>query len=649
MSYQAIARKWRPGTFGELKGQESTRKTLINAVKNDRLHHALLFSGPRGTGKTSTARILSKILRCTNLGKDLSPCGKCKDCTEISTGRNLDVLEIDGASNNGVDSIRELRDQVTFNPTSGQNKIYIIDEVHMLSTSAFNALLKTLEEPPDNVYFMMATTEPHKLPKTILSRCQRYDFKPVPIKEVYSLLETICKKEGIEYEDEALFLIAQIGEGCVRDSLSFLDQSITFSEGKLTKKEVSENIGVTDVSSYKNLLKALIHRDSNELISEVLALKKNFIEPQVFLEELVLYIKNIILFKVDSEQLNHVQDYSEIQKKTYLELSEMAELEDLYILFDVCFKGSMELTRAFDPYALLEVTLLKAGTAPFYRNLNGAQDRNSSGDHSAGSTVVGSGAEDSKKKDQTEPVSSEPVISESINSNPRTKLFDSPPADDFVETSESSSSDSVAAPAAPVEEKKPASAPEAPPAPEEIKKAEQKSLGGWPGFVFKVKELNPIVGAKLENCSYKYDADEKALVIKASGTVQFMEDQLKSEDFLKKVQNYLNSLWGEGITVSYYQEEPKSSEAEPVSKSAPNYESAPDPVEPGHGELGQEEPDRPEKPLEASEPLKKSVQEQSEIDKTERLAKLTESAQNHEVIKKLVEVHGAKITHVDEL
>lgn len=651
MSYQAIARKWRPGTFGELKGQESTRKTLINAVKNDRLHHALLFSGPRGTGKTSTARILSKILRCTQLGKDLSPCGKCKDCLEISTGRNLDVLEIDGASNNGVDSIRELRDQVSFNPTSGQNKIYIIDEVHMLSTSAFNALLKTLEEPPDNVYFMMATTEPHKLPKTILSRCQRYDFKPVPIKEVYSLLETICKKEGIDYEDEALFLIAQMGEGCVRDSLSFLDQSITFSEGKLTKSEVSENIGVTDVSSYKNLLKALIHRDSQVLISELLALKESYIEPQIFLEELVLYIKNIILFKVDSDQLNHVQDYSEIQKQTYFELSQMAELEDLYILFDVCFKGSMELSRAFAPYALLEVTLLKAGTAPFYKNLTGAQaeePNDTAKDKNLNARqALSVSSEDLKKKDQTEPLD--------LNSAP--EISDA----------------------------------------QETEGKEQKSLGGWHGFVFKVKELNPIVGAKLENCSYKYDAEEKSLVIKASGSVQFMEDQIRSDDFLKKVQNYLNSFWGEGIQVSYYQEkdteseksagkedgtekekekekgvEKEKTEGHGAAKNTKNDEDSssassfddehsdksgflesadPGPSDPGGSFSGLDLSDsgRSDQSITASEPLKKSVQEQSEIDKTERLAKLKESAQNHEVVKKLVEVYGAKITQVDEL
>ena len=375
MSYKVLSRKWRPKSFADLKGQESIRTTLVNAIKNKRLHHALLFSGPRGTGKTSTARILAKILRCTNPSKDFASCNVCKDCEEVSQSRNLDVLEIDGASNNGVDSIRELRDQVNFNPTSGNNKIYIIDEVHMLSTSAFNALLKTLEEPPDNVYFMLATTEPHKIPKTILSRCQRFDFRAVPMDQVLNLLKEVCKDEGVDYEEEALFLIAQAGGGCVRDSLSFLDQAITFSEGRLIYDEVSRNIGVTEVASYKTLLEALILRQNNEVIAELLKLREKQMEPQVLLEELVVYLKNLILFKVDLKQVKALQNFSETQKLIYEELSTKADLEDLYILFDICFKGTLDMSRAFSPQAVLEVTLLKAGTSPFYRDLKGTPPR----------------------------------------------------------------------------------------------------------------------------------------------------------------------------------------------------------------------------------------------------------------------------------
>lgn len=371
MSYQVIARKWRPQSFTDLKGQSTTRRTLTNAVKNKRLHHALLFTGPRGTGKTSTARIVAKILRCENLQKDFNPCNKCRSCEEVAEGRSLDVLEIDGASNNGVDSVRELRDQVSFNPTSGKNKIYIIDEVHMLSGSAFNALLKTLEEPPENVYFIMATTEVHKLPKTILSRCQKYDFKPVPQIEVLNLLKEVAQAENITYDEEALFLIAQAGEGCVRDSLSFLDQCITFSEGKITKEAVVENLGVTDISHFKKLLEALLARDSRALVEELKSFKDFNADPQVYLEDLVKHIKNLILFKVDGDYLQKEENFSEVEKKIYTDFSKRARLEDLYILFDICFKGSLDLARSFDPLVLLEVTLLKAGTSPFYKDLTG--------------------------------------------------------------------------------------------------------------------------------------------------------------------------------------------------------------------------------------------------------------------------------------
>ena len=566
MSYKVLSRKWRPKSFTDLKGQESTRATLVNAIKNGRLHHALLFSGPRGTGKTSTARILAKILRCTNLSEDYEPCGVCKDCAEISQSRNLDVLEIDGASNNGVDSIRELREQVNFNPTSGKNKIYIIDEVHMLSTSAFNALLKTLEEPPDNVYFMMATTEPHKIPKTILSRCQRFDFRPVPLDQVLSLLKEICEDEKVEYEEEALYLIAQTGGGCVRDSLSFLDQAITFSEGKLTFDEVSKNIGVTDVASYKPLLSALITRKSDSVISELLKLRDKQTEPQILLEELVVYLKNLILFKVDLEQVKSLQDFTETQKLVYEELSSQANLEDLYILFDICFNGTLDMARAFSPQAVLEVTLLKAGTSPFYDDLKGAS------------------------------VSSAPRVTPQATSVPKAQPV-----------KESTPRETAPPPQAPMEDEK-ASAPQ----------EQAKSLGGWVGFVKKVNTLNPIIGAKLESCSYSYDSATKKLFIKAGEKIKFMESELKSDEFLKKVQNYLNSLWQEGIEVAYAVEqkaEAPSTNSEPASQ-----------VE-----------------------LKKSVIEQEFDDKNERLAKLKQEVENHSVIKNLTEEHGGKIIGIEEL
>ena len=245
LAYQVIARKWRPNSFNELVGQSHVSQTLLNALKSDRLPHALLFTGPRGTGKTSSARILAKALRCPN-AVDFTPCNSCSDCEDIAAGRSVNVIEVDGASNNGVDAIRELRDAVGYMPSTGKYKVYIIDEVHMLSMSAFNALLKTLEEPPEHVVFVLATTEVHKIPNTVLSRCQRFDFRRIPFRAIAEHLGNICKSENISAEEQALWLLARQGEGSMRDSQSLLDQVITFSSGNITLQRVVEVLGLTD-------------------------------------------------------------------------------------------------------------------------------------------------------------------------------------------------------------------------------------------------------------------------------------------------------------------------------------------------------------------------------------------------------------------
>ncbi|MGH1467365.1 MAG: DNA polymerase III subunit gamma/tau [Bdellovibrionales bacterium] len=513
MSYQVIARKWRPQSFTDLKGQSPIRRTLMNAIKTDRLHHALLFTGPRGTGKTSTARIVAKILRCTNLKEDQSPCDVCEDCVEISAGRSLDVLEIDGASNNGVDSIRELRDQVNFNPSSGTKKIYIIDEVHMLSGSAFNALLKTLEEPPSGVYFIMATTEAHKLPKTILSRCQRYDFKPVSFTEVIQLLKTICEAEKVEFEEDALFLIAQMGEGSVRDSLSFLDQCITFAGGKLTKDSVVENLGVTDIGHFKGVLETLIGRDSARLVEEIKNIKSFNIEPQAYLEELVIHIKNLILFKVDGGNLQKSEDYSEAEKNIYSELAPSSGLEDLYILFDICFKGTTQLVRSFNPSVLLEMTLLKAGTAPYYNDL------------------LGSGV---------------PVVTQQPAKTPNQVVATAKPTPQYKQTTQP-----VSAPM-----------PQAP-RPEPQKVTSQEKPSGWKGFVATLKMEVPVIGAKLELCQYSYDQGSKTLSLAVDAKNAFLEEQVSGKDFLALVEKHLVSLWGPGHTVKYGMGESEDVELKP--------------------------------------------------------------------------------------
>ncbi len=510
MSYQVIARKWRPQSFANLKGQSSIRQTLINAITRDRLHHALLFTGPRGTGKTSTARIVAKILRCTNLKKDQTPCDVCQDCIEICISKSLDVLEIDGASNNGVDSIRELRDQVNFNPSSGTKKIYIIDEVHMLSGSAFNALLKTLEEPPLGVYFIMATTEAQKLPKTILSRCQRYDFKPVPLLEVVQLLKTICDSEKVEYEEDALFLIAQMGEGSIRDSLSFLDQCIAFSTGKLIKDSIAKTLGITDINHFKSSLEALISKDALKLIKELKSIKNFNLDPQTYLEELVVHIKNLILFKINEVELKKSEDYSEAEKDIYSKLAPTVNLEDLYILFDICFKGTVQLVKAFNPNVLLEITLLKAGTSPYYNDLLG----------------VGG-------------------VGESVVKTPSTPVLEykRPQA---LEYKESARKAKAVVSALKVSNKRPENKP-----------------NHWESFVSNLKMKNPVIGSKLELCQYSYDKEAKVLSLFVDERNAFLKEQVSSEDFLHFVQEDLILCWGAGNTVEYNIKKPQGVELKP--------------------------------------------------------------------------------------
>src|SRR3989338_6752580 len=264
MTYQVLARKYRPQTFSEVIGQEHITSTLQNSLTSKRIHHAYLFTGARGIGKTTVARLLAKALNC-EVSSAIEPCNQCRSCQDITSGSSLDVQEIDGASNTGVDDVREIRDRVQYLPSSGKYKIYIIDEVHMLSTNAFNALLKTLEEPPAHVVFVFATTEVHKIPQTILSRCQRFDFRRIALKQIADHLNKICGEENYTADAAALWLIARQGDGSMRDSLSLLDHVISFTNGKLTEAEVSQVLGLTERSLVYEIFQNILNRNPIEM------------------------------------------------------------------------------------------------------------------------------------------------------------------------------------------------------------------------------------------------------------------------------------------------------------------------------------------------------------------------------------------------
>ena len=294
MAYVALYRRWRPESFADLVGQEHISRTLSRAVTSGQTSHAYLFTGPRGTGKTSTAKILARALNCAE-GPTLTPCGVCDSCRSISDGSSMDVFEIDAASNRGIDEIRDLRESVKFAPTEGHYKIYIIDEVHMLTTEAFNALLKTLEEPPERVIFILATTEPHKVPATIQSRCQRYDFHRITVTEIRDGLIYVCKESDIAAEEDALGIIAAQADGGMRDALSILDQCMALAEGTLTAERVQEALGLVGRAWIRRMAGEIAARDAAALIAQLSELLQSGRELKQVLAELAQYFRRLMI------------------------------------------------------------------------------------------------------------------------------------------------------------------------------------------------------------------------------------------------------------------------------------------------------------------------------------------------------------------
>ena len=294
MAYVALYRRWRPESFADLVGQEHISRTLSRAVTSGQISHAYLFTGPRGTGKTSTAKILARALNCAE-GPTLTPCGVCDSCRSISDGSSMDVFEIDAASNRGIDEIRDLRESVKFAPTEGHYKIYIIDEVHMLTTEAFNALLKTLEEPPERVIFILATTEPHKVPATIQSRCQRYDFHRITVTEIRDRLIYVCKESDIAAEEDALDIIAVQADGGMRDALSILDQCMALAEGTLTAERVQEALGLVGRAWIRRMAGEIAARDAAALIAQLSELLQSGRELKQVLAELAQHFRRLMI------------------------------------------------------------------------------------------------------------------------------------------------------------------------------------------------------------------------------------------------------------------------------------------------------------------------------------------------------------------
>lgn len=358
MSYTALYRKFRPGEFEDVKGQDHISKTLQNQIKAGRIGHAYLFCGTRGTGKTSVAKIFAKAVNCEHPVNG-SPCGECETCKAISAGTSMNVIEIDAASNNGVDNIREIREEVAYRPTEGKYKVYIIDEVHMLSIGAFNALLKTLEEPPEYVIFILATTEVHKIPITIMSRCQRYDFKRITIDTIADRLQELMQKEGIKVEEHAIRYIAKAADGSMRDALSLLDQCIAFYLGeKLTYDHVLEVLGAVDTEVFSRLLREILNRDVTKVLRTLEKLIMQGRELGQLATDFTWYLRNLLLVK-SSDNMEDVLDVSSENLQQLKEEAEMIEYDALIRYIRIFSELSNQLKYATQKRVLLEVTLIK--------------------------------------------------------------------------------------------------------------------------------------------------------------------------------------------------------------------------------------------------------------------------------------------------
>ena len=374
MGYTALYRKFRPQEFEDVKGQEHIVTTLKNQIKADRIGHAYLFCGTRGTGKTTIAKILARAVNCEH-PVDGSPCNTCKTCRAINEGTSMNVIEIDAASNNGVDNIREIREEVAYRPTTGKYKVYIIDEVHMLSTGAFNALLKTLEEPPSYVIFILATTEAHKIPITILSRCQRYDFRRITADTIAARLQELMDKEGNDVEEKAIRYLAKAADGSMRDALSLLDQCIAFYLGeKLTYEKVLENLGAVDTQVFSRMLRQILRQDTAGTIKTLDEIIIQGRELGQFVTDFIWYLRNLLLIST-SEHPEEAVDASAENLERMKEESSMVDAETLMRYIRIFSELSNQIKYASQKRVLVEIALIKLCQPVMEINLDSLYDR----------------------------------------------------------------------------------------------------------------------------------------------------------------------------------------------------------------------------------------------------------------------------------
>jgi len=558
-SSTVLARKYRPAQFSDVVGQTHIIRTLMNAIQLKRLHQAYLFTGTRGTGKTSIARIFSKVLRCENTQlKDgfLLSCDRCASCREITDSRSVDVLEIDGASNNGVEAIREIRENAKFMPASGSRKIYIIDEVHMLTTAAFNALLKTLEEPPAHVTFIFATTEPHKIPATILSRVQRFDFRRASLAQIQARLAKILEMEKVTFEKGALALVAKAAEGSMRDSLSLLDQVIAFSGNHLTVQSVQESVGLVENQVLHEIIQSIFERNPQPALQQLEKIYADGHDLRVLAKNLIELLHTVILAKVGVKNSASLQ-ISQDEWDAVSNLAKLRELEEIELIFQALHYGMDWIARSPQPKIVFDILLIKCATARALIEVP-------SGSSGAAGSVTGSGisqgAASSPAKFASPQVNSSASPLPRISSESPTPAAPQSPAEKIRESLKQAPSPVPAAIAKP----KPVETPTAAPAKRVFENP------SWEKFTSFVRETRPLLASVLEHgdCIQLPTAEDKTLVLGFHAKEIYYREQVQARSYHDLLMQFLREYFGAGTQLKIQESQSTESLAAKKERNA---------------------------------------------------------------------------------
>lgn len=552
MTYQVLARKWRPKSFSDMAGQEHVLQTLVHALDNQRLHHAYLFTGTRGVGKTTIARIFAKCLNC-ELGVSSTPCGKCSACTDIAEGRFIDLIEVDAASKTKVEDTRELLENVQYAPSVGRYKVYLIDEVHMLSNHSFNALLKTLEEPPPHVVFLLATTDPHKLPITILSRCLQFSLKNLSPQKIVEYLQSVLIAEQIPFEEGALWNIAKAAQGSMRDALTLLDQSISFCAGNVTEAEVSTLLGTPDQALILEIIEALNAENASELLEIVSVIASRSFDYFMLLDNLLALLHRIAV----AQLVPGAVDNSQGDREHIINIAKKLTAEEVQLYYQIALNGKKDMSAAFDARMAFEMLLLRmlvfSPQAPDQSQLNAVIDSEPTPEQKKKTNL------DSEPESERQPEPEPELAQEAIQTPADTHI---PPAIDAIAPQEDYSREQSAPVSIPepsqnasqpesidsitAEESAVQDEPEPTPVVEEVSDSPSPSFAGNGQWHQVVSELGitGITGNLLANCVLESRSEDTITLV-----LDTTQSALYNEEHGRRIKQALKEYYGAAYTI----------------------------------------------------------------------------------------------------